>query len=181
MPDASNSSSPPATPIPDDDLSRDSTGVNADAEGVLHLSIVGDTYTILVSGEDTAGKYTLIDMLVPQGGGPPPHRHDFEEMFTILEGEIEFTFRGEKSVARAGDTVNVPANAPHQFTNSSAQPARLLCICSPSGQEEFFALIGDPVDSRTSPAPELDAATKKERLDRALELAPRYRTEILFP
>jgi uncharacterized cupin superfamily protein len=102
-------------------------------------------------------------------------------MFTILEGEIEFTFRGEKLVARAGDTVNVPANAPHQFTNSSAQPARLLCICSPSGQEEFFALIGDPVDSRTSPAPELDAATKKERLDRALELAPRYRTEILFP
>jgi quercetin dioxygenase-like cupin family protein len=28
------------------------------------------------------------------GGGRPPHRHDFEESFTVLEGEIEATFRG---------------------------------------------------------------------------------------
>ena len=34
--------------------------------------MVGDTYTILISGEDTAGRYALIDMLVPAGGGPPP-------------------------------------------------------------------------------------------------------------
>jgi Cupin domain len=34
---------------------------------------------------------------VPPGGGPPPHRHDFEEMFTLIDGEIEFTFRGETS------------------------------------------------------------------------------------
>ena len=42
-----------------------------------------------MTGEQTAGRYSLIDMLVPPGGGPPPHRHDFEEMFTILAGEIE--------------------------------------------------------------------------------------------
>ena len=58
-------------------------------------TLVGDTYTILVSGEDTAGKYTLIDMHVPPGGGPPPHRHDFEEMFTVLDGEVRVTFRGQ--------------------------------------------------------------------------------------
>ena len=49
--------------------------------------------------KDTAGRYTLIDMHVPPGGGPPPHRHDFEEMFTVLEGEVELTFRGERMVA----------------------------------------------------------------------------------
>ena len=49
---------------------------------------MGDTYTILLTGKDTAGRYCLIDMYVPPGGGPPPHRHDFEESFTIdaLEG-----------------------------------------------------------------------------------------------
>ena len=36
--------------------------------------MVGDTYTILLSGEDTDGRYCLIDMLVPPGGGPGPHR-----------------------------------------------------------------------------------------------------------
>jgi Cupin domain len=30
-------------------------------------------------------------MHIPPGGGPPPHRHDFEEMFSVLEGEIETT------------------------------------------------------------------------------------------
>ena len=143
--------------------------------------MVGDTYTVLLDGADTAGAYCLIDMLVPEGGGPPPHRHDFEEMFTVLEGEIEVTFRGETSTARAGETVNVPANAPHRFTNAAEEPARLLCMCTPAGQEEFFALIGDEVPTRTSPPPELDEDERKERMERAVELAPRYRTELLLP
>ena len=33
-------------------------------------------------------------MLVPDGSGPPPHRHDFEEMFSLLEGELQFTSVG---------------------------------------------------------------------------------------
>jgi len=32
-------------------------------------------------------------MHVPPGGGPPPHRHDFEEMFTVLDGEVQMTTR----------------------------------------------------------------------------------------
>jgi quercetin dioxygenase-like cupin family protein len=32
-------------------------------------------------------------MLVAPSGDPPPHRHDIEEMFTILDGEIEVAFR----------------------------------------------------------------------------------------
>ncbi len=55
----------------------------------------------------------------------------------MLESEIEATFRGEKSVVRAGETVNISANVPHTFTNASDRAARLLCVCSPSGQEEF--------------------------------------------
>jgi len=57
---------------------------------------------------------------VPAGGGPPPHWHDFEEMFTLLEGELEFIFRGKTSTVRAGSTVNIPANAPHAFKNASS-------------------------------------------------------------
>src|SRR3982074_7612 len=127
------------TPVPPDDLSRELTVARPDHDQSLpHIGVVGDTYTILVSGADTAGRYTLIDMHVPPGGGPPPHRHDFEEMFTILDGEIELTFRGVSAVATAGETINVPANAPHVFRNVSERPARLLCLCSPAGQEGFF-------------------------------------------
>ena len=108
-------------PIPPDDPSRGLTVARPDEDqGLPHIGLVGDTYTILVTGQDTAGRYTLIDMHVPPGGGPPPHRHDFEEMFTVLDGEVRVTFRGETIVARAGQTINVPANAPHAFTNAGA-------------------------------------------------------------
>jgi len=114
-------------PIPPDDPSRGLTVARPDDDQSLpHIGLVGDTYTILVTGQDTAGRYTLIDMHVPPGGGPPPHRHDFEEMFTVLDGEVRVTFRGQTIVAQAGQTINVPANAPHAFTNAAKAPARLL-------------------------------------------------------
>src|SRR6202045_2718945 len=122
MNDTPPAQSKPPGPIPADDPGRVLTHVSPDTDDSLpHLGLVGDTYTILVSGADTAGRYTLIDMHVPPGGGPPPHRHDFEEMFTILDGEVQVTFRGETLIARPGQTINVPANAPHAFTNASGR------------------------------------------------------------
>ena len=168
--------------VPPDDLSRALTVARPDHDDHLpHIGLVGDTYTILVAGSDTAGKYTLIDMHVPPGGGPPPHRHDFEEMFTVLDGEVEVTFRGETLVARAGETINVPANAPHAFTNVGDSPSRLLCLCAPAGQEEFFTLVGQPVATRTqAPAP-LSPDEQSEFRAKAQSLAPVYKTELLPP
>ena len=168
--------------IPPDDPARRLTVARPDQDQSLpHLGLVGDTYTILVAGSDTAGKYTLIDMHVPPGGGPPPHRHDFEEMFTVLDGEVEVTFRGESLTARAGETINVPANAPHAFTNAGAGPSRLLCLCAPAGQDKFFALVGQPVASRTEPPPPLDPAAQAAFIEKVQALAPQYRTELQPP
>lgn len=146
-----------------------------------HIGLVGDTYTLLLTGADTKGRYCLIDMHIPPGGGPPPHRHDFEESFTVLDGEIEATFRGKKTVVKAGETLSIPANAPHSFTNASSQPARLLCICAPAGQEEFFDQVGVRVADRTTPPPKLDKASQAAFLAKAQALAPKYRTEMLGP
>lgn len=167
--------------IPNDDPTRDLTMVDPDDASLRHVAIVGDTYTILVSGKDTGGRYCLIDMLVADGGGPAPHRHDFEEMFTVLEGEIEVTFRGAKRVAKTGGTVNIPANAAHGFKNVSGRPARMLCMCTPAGQDEFFSEIGTRVATRTSPAPEMSDEEQKAFIARAQALAPQYATELLPP
>jgi quercetin dioxygenase-like cupin family protein len=179
MADTTRTTTQPGAAIPPDDANRKLTVANPEDPKMRHISIAGGTYTILVTGEQTGGRYCLIDMLVPPGGGPPPHRHDFEEMFTILDGEIEFTFRGEAQRASAGSSVNIPANAPHSFKNKSDKPARLLCMCTPSGQEEFFMAVGDPVDSRTAPPPKLSTAEQAERIQRAKALSAKYRTELL--
>src|ERR1700732_3064966 len=154
--------SKPVAPIQPDDPKRSLAIARPNTDHSLpHIGLVGDTYTILLSGDDTDGRYCLIDMHIPPGGGPPPHRHDFEESFTLLEGELQATFRGAKSIVRAGETINIPANAPHQFHNASTSPARLLCICSPAGQEEFFMEIGVPVATRTTAPPNLDSAEQR--------------------
>jgi quercetin dioxygenase-like cupin family protein len=167
--------------IPPDDLHRALVLAASEDSDKPHIGLVADTYTVLLGGKDTAGRYTLIDMHIPPGGGPPPHRHDFEESFIILEGEVEAIFRGVKSVARAGQTLHIPANAPHQFQNKSASPVRLLCICSPAGQEEFFAEVGVPVATRTTAPPKLDQKAEAAFRAKAQALAPKYKTEFLKP
>jgi quercetin dioxygenase-like cupin family protein len=166
--------------IPADDLSRDLTLVGPDEDKNLrHVALAGDIYTILLTGEDTANKFCLIDMQIPPGGGPPPHRHDFEETFSVLEGECTVTFRDRKVTVRAGETANVPANAPHFIHNESGEPAHVLCTCAPAGQDAFFLAVGIPVPSRDSKPPDLDDATKAAMAAKARALAPHYATELL--
>jgi mannose-6-phosphate isomerase-like protein (cupin superfamily) len=166
--------------IPADDSLRTLAVARPETDpNVPHIGLAGDSYTILLTGKETAGRYCLIDMYVPPWGGPPPHRHDFEETFTLLEGELEFVFRGAREMMRAGETIHVPANAPHQFHNSSSGPARMLCICAPAGQEEFFMEIGVPVATRMTPAPQMDGAAQAELKAKAGALARKYRTEFL--
>jgi quercetin dioxygenase-like cupin family protein len=163
--------------IPPDDSKRALT--LAQSDNLPHIGLVGDTYTITVTGEQSGGRFCIIDMFIPPGGGPPPHRHDFEETFILLEGEMEATFRGQKSTVHAGDTLNIPANAPHQFHNASTRPVRMICICSPAGQEKFFLEVGVPVATRTTAPPKLDEKEQAAFILKVKALAPKYRTELL--
>src|SRR5207248_11176901 len=95
--------------LPPDDLQRISKVVNPDSDSNLpHIGLVGDIYTILLSPNDTNGRYCLIDMHVPPGGGPPPHPHDFEDAFVVVEDDTEATVRGEKRVVTAGHAIPIP-------------------------------------------------------------------------
>jgi len=166
--------------LPEDDPGRELAVARPEDPGLVHLAVVGDTYTVLLSGEQTAGRFAMLDMLIPPGGGPPPHRHDFEECFRVLEGSLEVQVRDLPAVRlEAGDSANIPANAPHAFRNPADVPARLLCTAAPSGLERYFAEFGDPVPTRTSPAPSLSDAEREERVRKAIAKAPEYGMEIL--
>ncbi len=172
---------PTDTPtIPPDDRGRHLKLAQPDKdESLPHIGVAGGTYTITVTGDETDGRFCVIDMYIPPGGGPPPHRHDFEETFILLEGEMEATFRGRKSVVRTGDTLHIPANAPHQFHNAFGRPVRMLCICSPAGQDKFFLEVGVPVATRTTPPPTLNQEEQAAFIEKVKALAPKYRTELL--
>ena len=69
---------------------------------------------------------TFVD--APPGHGPSLHRHPYEEVFVVQEGEATFTADGEERVVRAGEVVIVPAGVAHGFVNSGDGPLRQLDI-----------------------------------------------------
>jgi hypothetical protein len=54
-------------------------------------------------------------------------------------------------------------------------------MCAPSGQEEFFLLVGQPVATRTEAPPKLDAGAQAAFIAKSQGLAPDYKTELLPP
>jgi quercetin dioxygenase-like cupin family protein len=143
------------------------------------LSVVGDSYRILISGEQTDGRYAVIDMLIPPGGGPGPHAHkNFQEMFYVVDGEIEFKKKEGKYIAKKGSFVNIPlGGAVHCFKNTTQKTAHLLCTVVPAGLDSFFQEIGKPIERGTfSPAPFLSL----EDLAKLKAVAEKY-GQVLYP
>ena len=92
---------------------------------------------------------------------------------------MEVTFRGKKLTVRAGETLNIPANAPHQFHNASSEAVRMLCTCSPAGQEKFFVEVGVPVATRTTPPSKVNENEQAAFNEKVKAIVPKYRTELL--
>jgi len=125
-----NSAMNTTVPLAADDPTRELAIARADDEALLHLAVVGDTYTVLLSGEQTAGRFAMLDMLIPPGGGPPPHRHAFEESFRVLAGSIEVQLRDLPPLRlEVGDSVNVRPTHP---TPSATPRAKRRDCCAPS-------------------------------------------------
>ena len=116
------------------------------AEG-QSLSVIGDTYRILITGEQTGGAFAVIDMLIPPGGGPGPHSHAaFQESFYVMEGEVVVKTKEQTYTACKGDFARVPlGGVVHDFKNRTDVAAHLLCFVVPAGLEAFFQEIGRPV------------------------------------
>ncbi|MBL7704217.1 MAG: cupin domain-containing protein [Taibaiella sp.] len=104
------------------------------------LNIAGGEYRVLVPGTQTNGSYAIIEMAVPPGAGPVPHAHPgFEEIFFVLEGELNFYTKEGSTVVQKGDTVVIPKGGMvHNFKNLADQPAKLLCTVIPAGLDQFF-------------------------------------------
>ena len=144
------------------------------------LAVMGSNYRILASGQDTAGAYATIEMLVPPGGGPGLHAHpDIEETFFVMEGEVEVKSEYGTHLAAAGSFIRIPkGGVVHGFKNKSTQPARLLCTVVPAGLDEFFQQIGEPVAvGQFLPPPVLNP----EAIQRIQALAQEYGQQVFPP
>jgi quercetin dioxygenase-like cupin family protein len=95
---------------------------------------------VLLSGEQTGGRCTVLLDSVPPGLGTPPHYHKREdEVFYVLEGRAAFWLGGTWREVPVGSTVFAPRQVLHGFKNVGASPLRVLITLTPSGFEKWFA------------------------------------------
>ena len=94
---------------------------------------------VLLRSEQSGGHVSAIEVEVPPGWpGPPLHRHDFDETFYVLAGELSFQLGEVRRTAAAGELVFAPRNVAHTLANHSEAPARYLLVCTPAGFERYF-------------------------------------------
>lgn len=133
-----------------------------------HLDVLGNTFTLLVSGKQTNGAFTVLSGSSPPGGGTPLHKHhDEDEALYVLEGEYAIQCGTETVHAGPGSFVFAPREIPHKLTNVSTGTSSHLGIVSPAGFEGFLQEI-----SQLPPPPTVEQIAR---------VAAKYRLEILAP
>ncbi|MBL8332714.1 MAG: cupin domain-containing protein [Rubrivivax sp.] len=104
------------------------------------LDVVGEHITVLASGGRTGGCEFFIQQ-GPEGSGPIPHTHPWDESFFVLEGEVDFCLGDDPAAtAGAGTLVHVPAGARHWFRWRPGGGA-MLSITSRTGAAAMFGEI----------------------------------------
>lgn len=121
------------------------TGAFVRRAGEAERRWLGEVSTsFLAEGEDTGGRYALVDETAPCGEQVPLHRHpDDDESFYVVDGEVTF-FLGGAAGARVGpgSFVHVPGGTVHGFRVES-ETARYLILTTPR-HGAFYRAITAP-------------------------------------
>lgn len=138
-------------------------------------TLTGTRIRIKTPGVDTENRLTVIEYVEPPRSTPPVFtRHEFVEVFCVLDGTLTFQFLDEQRFEiGAGESVTCTSWKPHSFWNETDQPVTALLICTPSGLDEFFTesdqLLSNARDSDAGEHDDLQAAMKALRVRFGLE------------
>src|SRR5438128_9682798 len=104
--------------------------------------MLGGRYEVKVSGEETGGVMTVMEMWMPAGLGPPPHTHPGTESVYVLEGKLRYHIGEEVLDGSPGSFFFIPAGTLEFF--EPTEELRVLVTYTPGGIDKFFAEAGEP-------------------------------------
>ena len=141
-------------------MARNVAKLNLDEGGLETLQ--GGSRHLFLDSRQTAGSVYLVEGRMEPGDAVPPHVHTHEdEIFHVLEGEVELMSDGEWQPGRAGDIIFLPRGIPHAIrVPEGGGPARVLNYVFPGGNFEamFRAFeargVGDNLSARAEVAAE---------------------------
>ena len=109
------------------------------------LNILGVSVRFVCRAEDTAQAWSLMENVIPENAGPPPHHHPWDEAYFVTAGEVEFQIGERREIVRAGDFVYAPAGTVHAFRGLSQPDARMMIFDAPAHAESFFKRVDKEV------------------------------------
>ncbi|MGQ0432345.1 MAG: cupin domain-containing protein [Microthrixaceae bacterium] len=139
--------------------------------------MLGGLYEVKVSGAETGGAVTVMQMTVPPGTGAPPHTHPGNETVVVLEGTLDYDIGGQVSSGGPGSVFNIPQGTLEHFTATGGENLKILAVYTPGGIDRFFEEAGERALSRELPPPS-DTAPDFERI---AAIGARYGMEIQAP
>ncbi len=108
------------------------------------LNVLGSEITLKLAGEDTYGLLALLEDFNQPGVGIPLHVHTRkDEIFRVLEGQVEFVLGDDTRVLGPGDVAFAPRNIPHSWRVIGDTPARSIMVATPAGIERMFEQLGE--------------------------------------
>jgi quercetin dioxygenase-like cupin family protein len=123
---------------------------------------------VLVGGEETGGRFALVETLEERGAGLPLHLHHWEdEALYVLEGSLDVWVAGGWVGVPAGVAVFLARGVEHALVSATGR-ARVISLYVPAGFEGFHR--------------EMDSADPASRaVERMVATAARYGCEITGP
>jgi membrane protease YdiL (CAAX protease family)/quercetin dioxygenase-like cupin family protein len=126
----------------------------------------------LLTGEDTGGRFALLETVETRGREPPGRIHTREDLAVyVLEGLVRFCTDGAWRECSAGACVLLPRGTEHTFAVRSER-ARLLVLLAPAGLEGYYRELDEHAGAATA------GMTDFERL---VTVAARYGVAIAVP
>jgi quercetin dioxygenase-like cupin family protein len=119
------------------------------------LWFLGTLARLKLTGEQTGGRFSLWEGLLPHGAAPPLHSHPQDETLYLLEGDVTvWVVEPEQAEdrawverrarrCRAGAAAFAPAGVPHTFRVES-DTARMLFLSTPAGIEDYVRALAEP-------------------------------------
>ena len=120
-------------------------GVTVKAGEGNTLNVLGMPLRFLCDAEDSDGAWSLMEEEIPVGLGPPPHRHDWDEAYYVIEGALDFEIDGTQVRIERGDFTYLPRKTVHAFKGASPSPARVLIFAAPAHSSAFFKEVNREV------------------------------------
>lgn len=66
-----------------------------------------------------------LEEVYPVNGTVKEHRHPFDEIRMVVEGELFINVAGNQLLLRSGDRIEIPSNTKHETTARGSQD----CVC----------------------------------------------------